>query len=72
MPVVEFNKRYGVALDADDYATLGGFLFGELGRLPVVGETVKAGGRVFEIVQMAANRVVQVRMQPAATTEKEP
>jgi CBS domain containing-hemolysin-like protein len=72
MPVVEFNKRYGVALDADDYATLGGFLFGELGRLPVVGETVEAGGRVFEIVQMAANRVVQVRMQPAATTEKEP
>jgi CBS domain containing-hemolysin-like protein len=71
-PVVEFNKRYGVALDADEYATLGGFLFGELGRLPVVGETVEAGGRVFEIVQMSANRVVQVRMRPAATTDEGP
>ena len=72
MPIIEFNKRYRVALDADDYATLGGFLFGELGRLPVAGETVEAGGMVFEIVLMAANRIAQVRMRRATPARGEP
>ena len=71
-PVADFNKRYGTGLDAEEYATLGGFLFGELGRLPVPGDTVEAEGMVFEIVQMSANRITQVRMRRAATAGEQP
>ena len=71
-PVADFNKRYGTGLDAEEYATLGGFLFGELGRLPVSGDTVEAEGMVFEIVQMSANRITQVRMRRAAAAGEQP
>jgi len=69
IPLADFNKRYGGTLDEEEYATLGGFLFGQLGRLPVVGEIVEAGGRVFEIVQMSGTRVSRVRMRHPDTPE---
>ena len=64
----ELNERLGLALDETDYTTLGGLLFGELGRLPKVGDTVSALGEdggtggVFEIVEMDGRRVGQARL----------
>ncbi len=39
-PIEEFNERFGKSLPVDDYHTIGGFVFGELGRVPKVGDTV--------------------------------
>ena len=33
-PIEEFNDRFGCRLEDDDYNSLGGFVFGELGRAP--------------------------------------
>ena len=33
-PIDEFNERFGKHLPVDDYHTVGGFVFGELGRVP--------------------------------------
>ena len=33
-PIEEFNERFGTNLPDDDYHTVGGFVFGELGRAP--------------------------------------
>ena len=49
-------------LDDRDYTTLGGFLFGQLGRLPRAGDRVVVGNRTFEIVSMEGRRVKEVRM----------
>ena len=38
----------------DDYTTIGGFVFGALGRLPVVGDRVTAGGAVFTVARWTA------------------
>ena len=63
MAVDDFNRRFGAQLDESDYSTLGGFLFGQVGHLPVAGETVSIAGRVFEIVEMDGNRVTRVRLR---------
>jgi CBS domain containing-hemolysin-like protein len=63
----EVNEQHGLDLDDTDYTTLGGVLFGELGRLPKVGDTVsvlgvRGPGGVFEIVAMDGRRVGQARL----------
>jgi CBS domain containing-hemolysin-like protein len=62
MTLSEFNTAWGTDLDDRDYTTLGGFLFGQLGRLPRPGDRVVVGTRVFEIVSMEGRRVKGVRM----------
>jgi CBS domain containing-hemolysin-like protein len=62
MALSEFNDQHGAELDDSDYTTLGGFLFGQLGRLPRVGDRVSVDGRHFEIVSMEGRRVDGVRM----------
>ena len=68
MEIRELNERHGLTLDEADYTTMGGLLFGELGRLPKVGDTVTVLGEeggpggVFEIVAMDGRRVSQVRL----------
>ena len=69
MTLSEFNAAWGTDLDDRDYTTLGGFLFGELGRLPRVGDRVVVAMRTFEIVSMEGRRVKEVRMTTEARQE---
>jgi CBS domain containing-hemolysin-like protein len=61
-PIDEVNEVYSLGLDDADYATLGGLLFGTLGRLPRVGDRVSVPGAVFEIVAMDGRRVGAARL----------
>ena len=58
----DFNDRLEAKLDDTDYTTVGGFLFGQLGRLPKVGDRVTLGRHTFEIAAMAGRRVERVRV----------
>ncbi len=58
----DFNDRFETTLDDTDYTTIGGFLFGQLGRLPKVGDRVILGSHTFEIAAMAGRRVERVRV----------
>ncbi len=62
MPISQFNTEYDAALDDTDYTTVGGLLFGQLGRLPRPGDVVQVGTFSFEIVSMAGRRVESVRL----------
>jgi CBS domain containing-hemolysin-like protein len=62
MAIGEFNAEYRGELDDTDYATLGGYLFGRLGRLPRQGDRVEAAGFSFEIAEMEGRRVKAVRL----------
>ena len=42
--------------------TLAGFLLGELGHLPLTGETVHHDGRAFRVAEMAGRRISKVRV----------
>ncbi len=67
--ISQFNTDYDAALDDTNYTTVGGLLFGQLGRLPKPGDVVHAGGFDFEILSMAGRRVDRVRVlgRPKAT-----
>jgi CBS domain containing-hemolysin-like protein len=62
MSIGDFNDEYDAELDDTSYTTLGGYLFGCLGRLPRVGDRVRTDGLVFEIAEMDNRRVKKVRM----------
>jgi len=62
----DVNRQFGLNLDDADYTTIGGLLFGTLGRLPKVGDRVTVGGAAFEIVEMDGRRVGKARVWPTA------
>jgi magnesium and cobalt exporter, CNNM family len=53
----ELNERFGLSVPDEDYTTIGGFVFGALGRLPVVGDRVTAGNAVFTVREMDGRRI---------------
>jgi CBS domain containing-hemolysin-like protein len=59
-PIDEFNDRFGTDLPNADYHTVGGFVFGELGRAPAVGDVVARDGLRFEVAAVDGSRIVQV------------
>jgi magnesium and cobalt exporter, CNNM family len=65
MPISEFNTEHDASLDDTDYTTIGGYVFGQLGRLPRPGDRVTAGQHVFEVVEMDGRRVKSLRLHQA-------
>ncbi len=69
MPISDFNADFDATLDDTDYTTLGGYVFGQLGRLPRSGDRVTVGPHVLEVVEMDGRRVKTLRLhqtEPAA------
>jgi CBS domain containing-hemolysin-like protein len=68
----DVNRLLKLHLDDADYTTIGGLLFGKLGRLPKVGDRVNLQGATFEILEMDGRRVGRVRVWPATKRVPEP
>jgi CBS domain containing-hemolysin-like protein len=56
---------YGLALpvDSDAYNSVGGFVFGELGRLPKRGDTITHNGYSIRVESVRENRIEAVRIR---------
>lgn len=61
LAISDFNNAHGLQLDDTEYTTVGGYLFGQIGRLPKPGDRVVIGSDAFEIVEMDGRRVKTVR-----------
>jgi CBS domain containing-hemolysin-like protein len=61
---------YGLELpvDSEAYNSVGGFVFGELGRLPKRGDIVQANGYSLRVESVRENRVDAVRIRDHAAT----
>jgi putative hemolysin len=66
-PIDDFNDRFGQALPQDDYHTVAGFVFGQLGRVAESGDEVVWNGVRFEVVDVQGPRIdrLQVEFLPA-------
>jgi CBS domain containing-hemolysin-like protein len=53
----ELNERFALDIPEDDATTLGGYVFGVLGRLPQPGDRVIAGGAVFTVREMDGRKI---------------
>jgi CBS domain containing-hemolysin-like protein len=69
VPVWEVNERYKLELPEDFYDTIGGFIFGQLGRIAVEGDEVRVAGGVFRVVGMDGRRIDRVAFFPDAGGE---
>lgn len=70
LPITEFNSEYDASVDDTDYTTLGGYVFGLLGRLPRVGDRVTVGDHTFEVAEMDGRRVKSLRVVAIKPEEK--
>jgi len=74
----EVNELAGVDLVSEGSDTLGGYIYGQLGKVPAVGDAIEFDGVRIEVLSVAGRRIKQVRVShlsstsPAAATEKEP
>jgi magnesium and cobalt exporter, CNNM family len=69
MPISDFNAEYGASLADTDYTTIGGYIFGQLGRLPQVGDRIRTGHFTFEVVEMDGKRVRSIRLDSAKSDD---
>jgi len=53
----EFNQQFAVELPAEDYHTVGGFVFGALGRPAEPGDEVTHDGMVFRVDSVEGQRI---------------
>jgi putative hemolysin len=53
----DFNEQFNVELPAEDYHTIGGFVFGELGRPAEPGDEVTHDGMVFRVDSVEGQRI---------------
>jgi putative hemolysin len=59
-PIDDFNERFKADLPAEDYHTLAGFVFGQLGRAPEVGDDVSHDGMRFDVVDVEGTRINKI------------
>jgi CBS domain containing-hemolysin-like protein len=59
----DLREKLGVRLDGESYDTVGGLVFGRLGRVAKVGDTVDVEGYRFAVTAIDGRRVSQVRVQ---------
>ncbi len=64
----EASERFGLRVEEeelDEYDTLGGYIQGQLGRVPKVGDMVKIGPYQLQVEEMDGLRVDRVSFRPA-------
>jgi CBS domain containing-hemolysin-like protein len=60
--VDDVNKLMGVNLPTDAADTLGGLIYNELGKVPVVGDKVRVNGLSIEVMSVVGRRIKMVRV----------
>jgi CBS domain containing-hemolysin-like protein len=66
VPIWQVNEKLGLELSDEEHDTIGGFVFGRLGRIPAEGDEVAAGGGRLRVISMSGRRVERVAFVPGA------
>jgi putative hemolysin len=53
----DFNEEFGADLPVEDYHTLAGFVFGQLGHAAAPGDVVEYDGMRFEVLEVEGSRI---------------
>jgi CBS domain containing-hemolysin-like protein len=61
----EVNELLGTHLPNEEIDSLGGYVYGQLGHVPVTGETFEAEAVTFEVLQVTGRRIRKVRARLA-------
>src|ERR671936_575305 len=56
-PIDDFNEQFRTELPVEDYHTIAGFVFGQLGRAAQAGDEVSHDGMVFRVEEVEGQRI---------------
>ena len=72
-PIDDFNAQFDRSLPIEDYHTVGGFVFGVLGRAPEEGNEVEADGCRFKVLDVEGSRIerLEVELVPHDTQDEQ-
>jgi len=59
----DFNEEFGTELEVEDYHTMAGLVFGELGRAPEVGDTVDTDGLRLTVLEIEGSRILRIEVE---------
>jgi len=63
----EFNELMDTDLENEDYETLGGFLLGQLDKIPVPGDTITYKNLTFAVLTTRGLRITKVKVERVGT-----
>jgi putative hemolysin len=72
-PIDDFNEQFERQLPIEDYHTVGGFVFGLLGRAPEEGDEVESGACRFKVLEVEGSRIerLEIELLPVEPQENE-
>jgi putative hemolysin len=59
----DFNEEFGTGLAQEDYHTVAGLVFGELGRAPEVGDEVQVDGLRLRVLEVEGSRILRLEIE---------
>jgi len=62
-PIDDFNEQFHTELPQEDYHTIAGFVFGQLGRAPEPGDEVVYDGVRFEVLELEGSRIERLQVE---------
>jgi putative hemolysin len=67
----DFREATGLELPEGPYETVAGYVLAELGRLPVVGDTVTVEGRDLTVLELDGRRIARISVGAAPEPDAE-
>jgi CBS domain containing-hemolysin-like protein len=68
----DFNEEFGTELDDDDFHTVGGYVFGHLGRAAEAGDEVRDNGLHFTVLETSGSRILRLEIEFVETEPQAP
>jgi putative hemolysin len=62
-PIDDFNEQFDTEMEAEDYHTMAGYVFGLLGRAPEIGDEVTTDGLVLQVVEVEGSRIQRLEVE---------
>jgi CBS domain containing-hemolysin-like protein len=62
-PIDDFNEQFHRSLPIEDFHTVGGFVFGMLGRAPEPGDEVEFDGCRFKVLEVERSRIERLEVE---------
>jgi putative hemolysin len=68
----DFNEEFGTELEQEDFHTMAGLVFGELGRAPEVGDSVRTNGLELSVLEVDGTRIMRLEIAFGVKNEAPP
>jgi putative hemolysin len=67
-PIDDFNEQFAQQVPVEDYHTVAGFVFGQLGRAPQAEDLVEHNGVRFRVLEVEGTRIEKLEVEFAAVS----